>query len=185
MNTDYKRTRYRSIFFVGGNSPDANPNGRRLGNYRYFRWIINELYGMKTIPAIEDVEAVMKAVLICAKGDGVLAPEERDWVVGRAAAYHNPKYELAKTYEANEDLLDILNQASTIGSDPRVIIYIAIQACAADGEYNSGEQAAVRKLAKYIGIEEDVVTQIEELYTEEAKIREKRIALLFPNGAPY
>ncbi|AOY82747.1 MAG: hypothetical protein F6K10_11190 [Moorea sp. SIO2B7] len=44
----------------------------------------------ETIPAIEDYEALMKAVLICTKGDGVLAAEERDWVVGRAAAYHNP-----------------------------------------------------------------------------------------------
>ena len=149
------------------------------------QWIMNELYGMKTIPANEDYEALIKAVLICTKGDGVLALEERNWVAGRAAAYHIPGYELAKTYEPNEDLLDVLRQTPTLGSSPRVIIYIAIQACAADGEYNSGEQAAVRKLAKYIGIEEDVVTQIEEFYMEEAKIREKRIVLMFPDGIPY
>ena len=93
---------------------------------------MNELYGMKTIPANQDYEALIKAVLICTKGDGVLAPEERDWVAGRAAAYHNPGYELAKTYEANEDLLDVLNQSPTQGSNPLLIVYIAIQACAAD-----------------------------------------------------
>ena len=149
------------------------------------QWIMNQLYGMKTIPANEDYEALIKGVLICTKGDGVLAPEERNWVAGRAAAYHIPGYELAKTYEANEELLDVLSQSPTMGSNPRVIIYVAIQACAADGEYNSGEKAAVRKLATLLGIEEDVVTQIEKLYTEEAKIREQRIALMFPNGTPY
>ncbi|MEQ9481067.1 TerB family tellurite resistance protein [Coleofasciculus sp. F4-SAH-05] len=149
------------------------------------QWIMNEMYGMKTVPPNEEYEAFLKAVLICAKGDGLLAPEERNWVAGRAAAYRNPGYELAKTYEPNEDLQDVVNQASALSSNPHIVIYVAIQACSADKEYHAEEKAAVRKLAKYIGIEEDVVTQIEELYMEEAKIREKRIALMFPNGVPY
>lgn len=148
-------------------------------------WIMNQLYGMKSIPANEDYETLIKAVLICAKADGVLAPEERNWIVGRAAAYHNPGYELAKTYPADEDLSDVLKKAPTQGDNPRVIIYIAIQACAADGEYHPEEQAAIRKLAKYIGIEEEVVAQIEEFCVKEAKMREERIALMFPNGVPY
>ena len=129
----------------------------------------------------------LKAVLICAKGDGVLAPEERNWVAGRAACYHHDsEYELAKTYQADEDLLSVLAQAPTLNkSGRRAVIYIAIQACAADGEYHPDERASVHKLAKYLGIEEDVVNQIEEICVEEAKAREKRKAVLFPEGVPY
>ena len=151
------------------------------------RWLMKELYGMKTAPPDGDYEALVKAILICTKGDGVLAPEERNWLVGRAACYNtNSDYELAKTYQADEDLLQVLAQAPTLNqSGRRAVIYNAIKACAADGEYHPSEQASVQQLAKYLGIEEDVVNQIEEICTEEAKTREKRIAVLFPEGIPY
>ncbi|MGB3512897.1 MAG: hypothetical protein WBA93_27525 [Microcoleaceae cyanobacterium] len=35
-------------------------------------WMMNQLYGFKAIPLDEDYETFIKAVLICAKGDGVL-----------------------------------------------------------------------------------------------------------------
>ncbi|NEP52239.1 MAG: hypothetical protein F6K65_26950 [Moorea sp. SIO3C2] len=150
-------------------------------------WLMKDLYGMKTVPPAQDYNAFVKAVLICAKGDGVLTPEERNWVVGRAACYYtNNEYEVAKNYPADEDLLEVLAQAPTLNqSGRRVIIYVAIQACAADGEYHPDERASVQKMAKYLGIEEDVVNQIEEYCIEEAKMREKRIALMFTEGIPY
>lgn len=150
-------------------------------------WLMKELYGMKTVPTHEDYNAFVKAVLICAKGDGVLTPEERNWVVGRAASYYtNAEYEVAKNYPADEDLIEVLAQAPTLNeSGRRAIIYVAIQACAADREYHPDEQAKVRQMAKYLGIEEDVVNQIEEICISEAKMREKRIAVMFPEGIPY
>lgn len=149
-------------------------------------WTMKELYGIKSIPPAEDYETFIKAALICAKADGVLAPEERNWVVGRAATLRNPGYELAKTYPADEDLLDVVAKSSTVNkSGRRMLIYVAIQACAADGEYHPDEQAKVHKMAKALGIEEDVVNQIEELCVSEAKIREQRIGLIFPDGVPY
>lgn len=150
-------------------------------------WLYKNLYGMNAIPPDENHYAFVKAVLICAKGDGVLAPEERDWVVGRTACYHsNTEYEMAKTYSADEDLLQVLGNAATLNkSGRRAIIYIAIQACSADREYHAEERAEVRKMAKYLGIEEEAVSQIEEICMEEAKMREKRIAVLFPDGIPY
>ncbi len=150
-------------------------------------WLMKDLYGMKTVPPAQDYNAFVKAVLICAKGDGVLTPEERNWVVGRAACYYtNNEYEVAKNYPADEDLLEVLAQAPKLNqSGRRVIIYVAIQACAADGSYHPDERASVHKMAKYLGIEEDVVNQIEEYCIEEAKMREKRIALMFTEGIPY
>lgn len=149
-------------------------------------WLINQLYGIKTIPPAQDYETFIKAALICAKGDGVLAPEERSWVAGRAAALRNPGYELAKSYPADEDLLEVLSNSSTVNkTGRRLIIYVAIQACAADGNYHDEERAKIIQMAKSLGIEEDVVKQIEEICIEEAKMREKRIGLIFPEGAPY
>ncbi|NES83094.1 MAG: hypothetical protein F6K10_17735 [Moorea sp. SIO2B7] len=150
-------------------------------------WLYNELYGIKTIPPEQDYNALVKAVLICAKGDGVLTPEERNWVVGRSACYHsNTEYGMAKDYPADDDLLEVLAQAPTLDKNGRrAIIYAAIKACAADAEYHPDEQASVHKMAKYLGIEEDVVNQIEEICMSEAKMREKRIAVMFPEGIPY
>ena len=149
-------------------------------------WMLKDMYGFQNLPPDGDYKAFIKAVLICAKGDGVLASEERNWVVGRAAAYRNTGYEIAKTYEANEDLLDVLGKAPTLDKGARrMILYVAIQACAADGEYHAEEKAEVQKLAKYIGVEEDVLAQIEQQCVEELKMREQRIAILFPDGVPY
>ena len=149
-------------------------------------WLINQLYGIKTIPPAQDYETFIKAALICAKGDGVLAPKERNWVVGRAAALRNPGYELAKNYPADEDLLEVISSSSTVNkTGRRLIIYVAIQASTADGHYHDEERTKILQMAKYLGIEEDVVNEIEEICIEEAKMREKRIGFLFPDGVPY
>ena len=149
-------------------------------------WIYNHIYGFNTIPPTGDAETFTKATLICAKADGVLSPEERNWVVGRAATISTSGYELAKTYSADEELADVLANSSAIDTNGRrSIIYVAIQACSADGEYHQEEREKIHAMAKSLGMEEDVVNQIEEICIEEAKMREKRIALLFPEGAPY
>ena len=149
-------------------------------------WLFNQLFGMNVIPPTEDQETFTKAVLICAKGDGIIAPEERDWVVGRAAALRNPSYELAKTYAADEDIVEVISKSSAVDqSGRRTLLYVAIQACAADGEYSSEEREKVHQMAKFLGVEEDVVNQIEDFCAEEAKMREKRFSLIFPDGIPY
>ena len=149
-------------------------------------WMMNEIYGIKTIPPDEDYETYVKATLICAKGDGVLAQEERDWVVGRAATLRNHWYEFAKTYPADENLLDVIAKAHNVNKNGRrIIVYAAIKACSADGEYNQEERAKVAELAKTLGVEQEVVDRIEQLCKKESNIREERIALMFPNGIPY
>ncbi|MGK7901838.1 MAG: TerB family tellurite resistance protein [Hormoscilla sp.] len=150
-------------------------------------WAYSNLYGVKTVPPDADYKTFAKAVLICAKGDGVLAPEERNWFLGRAACYGDREaYEFAKTYQADEDLLEVLAQSSMVDKNlRRIIIYVAIQTCSADGEYHPDERAKIHQMAKYLGIEENVVSQIEEFCMEEAKMREKRIGLMFPEGIPF
>lgn len=152
------------------------------------KWLLKEKYGTDAIPADENYEAFIKAVLICAKRDGVISPEERDWVAGRAAARNQPGgYELAKTYEANETLADVINQAPStppsIRNVPNLVLYVAIQACSADKDYDAKEQEAIRELAQQLSVSSETVTQLEKLYEEESQIRDKRIKLLFPHRA--
>ena len=149
-------------------------------------WFHSETYGFKNIPPNNDHEAIIKSVLICAKADGVLAPEERNWIVGRTAALGGNGYELAKTYPADEDIIDVLSQASAVNNaGRRAVIYLAIKTCSADGELHPDEMAKIYNVAEKLGLEKEVVNNLKELCFDEAKTREKRIDLLFPDGAPY
>ncbi|NEP05986.1 MAG: hypothetical protein F6K25_26680 [Okeania sp. SIO2G4] len=149
-------------------------------------WLHGETYGFKSLPPTKDHETIIKSVLICAKADGVLAPEERNWIVGRAAALGSNGYELAKTYPADEDVIDVLSQASAVNNaGRRTVIYLAIKTCSADGELHPDEMAKIYKIAEKLGLEKEVVDSLKEICAEEAQVREKRIGLLFPDGAPY
>ncbi len=46
------------------------------------------------------------------------------------------------------------------------LLYTAIEASAADGEYNNGEKASVRKIADRLGVSEDVVKGLEAHYED-------------------
>jgi hypothetical protein len=65
------------------------------------------------------------------------------------------------------------------------VLYNAIFACAADGAYSPAEQALIRRLGAKFGVNEEMVSQIEAIYWESRRLREKRIALLFDQRMPY
>ena len=149
-------------------------------------WLFKEKYTFSKIPSPEAYDGYLKSVLICANGDGKLAPEERDWVVGFASAFgaSDSLVEELKTYEATEDIETVISVAVEADGSRRYLVYEAIKACSADGEYSSPERATVAKMAAKLGISDDVVKQIEEICIEEAKLREKRLALMYPEGPP-
>ena len=149
-------------------------------------WLLGETYGFNSVPSPKDHETIIKSVLICAKGDGDLAPEERNWIAGRAAALRSNGYELAKTYPADEDVIDVLSQASAVNnSGRRTVIYLALKTCSADGELHPDEMAKIYQIAEKLGLEKEVVDSLKAICVEESQVREKRIGLLFPDGAPY
>lgn len=144
-------------------------------------WMMDELYGIEEVPPDEDSETFTKAVLICAKGDGTISPEERAWFVKCSAAYQNTiGYELAKNYTGDDDLQEVLGKSSNVASRKGrlIIIYVAIKTCGADAKYNSEEEKKVRQMAAQLGIEESVVQEIEQLCMEEEEMRQKRLAIL-------
>ncbi|MEC4812810.1 MAG: hypothetical protein SAK29_05985 [Scytonema sp. PMC 1069.18] len=149
-------------------------------------WLLKERYGFSTIPNPEGYDAYLKSLLICAKGDGHLAPEERDWVVQQASAYgaSDSLVEELKSYEALEDIETVISRTGETDASRRYLVYDAIRACSADQEYSDLERATIAKMADKLGISTDVLKQIEEICVEEAKLREKRLTLMFPEGAP-
>ena len=66
----------------------------------------------------------------------------------------------------------------------RFLVYDAIQACSADGDYSGLERAMVIRMAAKLGVSEVLVRQIEEVCLEEMRLREKRLKLVYPEGAP-
>ncbi|MDF2387759.1 hypothetical protein JMG10_40325 [Nostoc ellipsosporum NOK] len=149
-------------------------------------WLFKERYGFKQLPSDLAYEAYLKALMICASGDGTLADEERDWVIGYACAYDcNPAIiEELKVYKADEDIETVISGDFAASDSRYFLIYDAIQACCADGEYSEKERAIVLKGAKKLGISEEEFQQIEEIYLETVQLHKKRLAVLFPKGAP-
>lgn len=149
-------------------------------------WLFKEKFGFKQLPVDVAYESYYKTLLTCASGDGTLADEERDWVIGYAYAYNcNPAIiEQLKVYKADEDIETVVTGHSSVDVSRRFLIYDAIQACCADGEYSEKERVVVLKAAKKLGISEDVFQQIEEIYLETVELRKKRLAVMYPDGGP-
>lgn len=78
-----------------------------------------------------------------------------------------------------------LTSSQPVYQSLRAVLYNAIFACAADGEYSAKEQDLIHRLGAQFGIADSIVTQIEAIYWETRRVREKRIALLFDKGMPY
>lgn len=133
-----------------------------------------------------DFNAYMKSLLICAKGDGVLSEPERDWVLGYCAALGGDAslVDELTTYTADDDLEGMISQASVANVGRGAMVFDAIRACDADGELAPGEMAAIKQAASALGLPEETVDRLRELYEQERDARNARNNLLYPNGAP-
>jgi len=150
-------------------------------------WLVKERYNFRKTPSPEGYDSYIKSMLICVNGDGTLAPEEREWVVGFASAFgaSDSLVEELKSYKADdEDIEKVISNAPEANASRRYLVYDAIMACSVDGEYSDQERATITKMAAKLGISQDTVEQIEKICIEEIKLREKRVKLMYPEGAP-
>ena len=150
-------------------------------------WVFKEFVGFHQRPTNENFATFMKVVLCCANADGTIAPAERAWVINFAAALNAPDglVEELATYLADEDVFALTASSGPVAQSLRAVIYNAIFACAADGEYSAKERDLIHRLGAKFGIADAIVTQIEALYWETRRLRQKRIELLFDKGMPY
>jgi hypothetical protein len=150
-------------------------------------WYFTEEWGFKSRPSTADFSVFAKALLVCCGGDGVIAPEERAYVLGSLAAKGASSALLKelKTYDGHEDLVKLVAQNKKLGGHSRALIFEAIRACSSDGEFSPGERERVVGAAKELGLDASAVTDLEHAYVQERKAREARRKAVFPSGAPY
>lgn len=153
------------------------------------KWYYKELWGweLDEICTGRERPTFLKALLVCANGDGLLTASERKWVVGRAAAGGAPEEMLdeLEAYGADEDINDVVGRTLATNKSRNAVIYFAIRAAGSDNEYSDGEKRAIRKVAAAMGISEADVKKIEHQVEQEDRLKEARIKLCFPDGNPF
>lgn len=153
------------------------------------KWYYKELWDwdLEKICTGPTREIFLKSLLICANGDGQLTENERKWVIGRAATGGAPESLLDELmeYKADEDVNSVIAGTLATNNSRRAVIYFAVKAASADGDYHGDERDAVRNVAASMGIESAAVEQIEQLCADEERLKAKRIAICFPDGNPF
>lgn len=148
-------------------------------------WLSRETWGIEP-RAEEELAAIAKAVMICARADGKLSPPERDWAIGACAVRGMPAefIDELRDYQGTDDLAKVLDGTHIGRAAARVVVYFAIQVCGADKQIDDRELGAIIKMGALLDVPEDIVRQLKAVYDEEQALREKRIKLAFPDGPP-
>jgi len=127
-----------------------------------------------------------KALLVFARGDGVLSAKERSWIVGFAALLgHSDEFlQFVHSYSADDNIYDLIEELSASQDAQRALLYDAICACTADG-YHAQEQQRIHQVAKTLGISDEVVERIEALVTAELALTADKREILHNNQSPF
>lgn len=139
----------------------------------------------KTNP--EDIANIAKVLFSAINGDGEITAAERAWVKAYFGAKGYPAEFVAgvdsMTALSVDELAPLMSQGTLKFAGPTVV-YDAIRASSADGQYASGERAAVARIGAALGVSTDAIAAIEQLVLDEQRLLDRRVALLFPNGHP-
>ncbi|MFF4419001.1 hypothetical protein ACFYY8_41265 [Streptosporangium sp. NPDC001559] len=166
-------------------SANTDPDWHSRGQEWYFK----QEYGFDAVPSADEMITYYKALLICVNGDGELAEQERDWVLGYAAVVGTPAEYLAelRDYAADERVEDVVSRFDIIVAASRCIIRDAIRACAADGTVRTTELDTIRRMNRALGHPDDLVDRLLDLHVRQADIDRARSALFWPEtgGRPY
>ncbi|NML52455.1 hypothetical protein HHL19_18555 [Streptomyces sp. R302] len=152
-------------------------------------WLFRQDWTFTTVPDFGDIRVYAKALLVAAKGDGVLAQEERDWVLGYIAVLAGGNQDLLRElaeYPADEDVVALLESSQVLTRVARVpLVFDALRACDADGVIAPGELEQIKRLAAALGIAEETVDRLLEVHRREKEAHAARIAAIFPEGTPF
>ncbi len=151
-------------------------------------WVRRELVDLDQEPPSRTFEIYFRALLVCAKGDGELEDHEREWVLGFCAAFggNEALLDTLRNYPANEGIKEVIAGHPSVQKVGRhSLVFNAIEACAADGEYAEGERARVRRMAHAMNVPVEEVEQLEALYEDQRALRQKKAQLLYPDGVPF
>lgn len=134
------------------------------------------------------LEGFAKAMIICAAGDGELAPAELEWIVGFTANSGGTDellQELRALDPSKLDPMELLAKTERPGLFVHSLVYNAICAADADGVLEPGEVQTIHAMAMVLGLPEEQVDGLFALHRDEKALRERKLATLFPNGHPW
>jgi len=143
------------------------------------------LYGIEGVLSEVDPELYFEVLLVCASGDGFVAPEERAWVSGLADAVGGAALaEKVRAYQPSGDVFRVLYGRQIPHYARRLVVYDGIRACAADRDLGEGEWEAVMALASAVGVGDEEIRLIKRLIRDERALVERRRDVLFPDELP-
>lgn len=179
--------------------PDAPPGtGDAAVLHQALKFFLRHQLGFRRLPVAPNLEEQRKllpllagfarAMIVCAAGDGRLAPEELEWVLGfcaSAGATEALLTELRTLDPRSLDAVQLMQQAERPGQFVHALIYHAIKAADADGVLEPGEEQTIRAMALVLGLTELEVDGLFALHRDEQALHGRKLALLFPDGHPW
>lgn len=124
------------------------------------------------------------ALLAIAGADGEVSDPEMNWLIDHQRMVGAPEEAIAK-YKAFdyknaklEDLLPKIKGDIPGWSASRTLLYHAIKMARADNDYAKEEQEAVKKAAKFLGVEDDITLALNALVEMEEKVESMLKALI-------
>jgi uncharacterized tellurite resistance protein B-like protein len=150
-------------------------------------WLLKETLNFNSKPPAMDYDNYGKALLICAKGDGVVAEAERNWLLGYFDAYGCPEDVLERLagYDASENIKAVIERTPALSQTRRAAVYDAIRVCSSDDGLHDAELAAIKRLAGELGLSDQDVEALVQVHREESAVKTKRQQLTYPGGQPY
>ena len=149
-------------------------------------WYLRLERGFSEPVPLSIAKTYFKALLVFARGDGVLSERERSWVVGFAALLgHSDEFlQFVHSYSADDNIDELIEELNASQEAQRALLYDAICACTADG-YHELEQQRIHRVAKSLGIPDNVIVRIEALVTSELELTAVKRQILHNNVAPF
>lgn len=153
------------------------------------RFFMEQFAGFVEVPEDAVQEIYAKALIICASADGHFHPKEKAWVRGYFCATGAPPSVVALVdgFQGSEsDVVDILAaDPRTAAAAARNLVFDALRVCEADGDLAEAERASIHRVASRMGLDAGAIHQVEAAYEVYKSAMANKMAVLFPQAAPY
>ena len=149
-------------------------------------WVFLEFWHSDIRPSDEFHFEYIQALMNLAGADGVLADEERKWILGNQAAKGTDDDVLNhfKTYMPTKADLDamIADKPKFTEAARRSLIFEAFLAACADNDLNEAERDAINRMGRAMGMDDTLLQQLEHAAIKERIHRRQVVDLVFPQG---
>merc|ERR1711865_508888 len=150
-------------------------------------WIYREALEFKSVPPPGDFKGYGEAILNCCKGDGVIHDKEREFVLGYFKTFgcNDETLDYLKAYDGGVSMETAISGSMQLKMCSKAAIYDAIRACMGDGDLAEDELNCIKGLGSQIEVTNDQVNDIVAVYKAELAVKNLRLKITYPGGAPF